>query len=1041
MKRKLLIILTVFFVVPTLILGISFAILQRHQQELTQKVIDSLNREFVGELTLERTGLAFFENFPYLSIDLKGVAFYVSKAQNSKPLYRFEDIYLGFNVLDLLSTNYTIKKIKVKQGHLDVIKFPNGDINILLAKGIKEEKTTEDSDLDLDLASIEIEKIDVSYRDLAMQTDYVIHVGKLESSVSMQASRLELETVGDLLFDLDYEGTHTFFSNKHVQLDLDLQYDLEKPKLTLNPSQIQLEEAFFAVSGTVDMSTELTDFDLKLEGQKPDFKMVAAFLPADLAAALNEYQNQGEVFFHGSVNGPLGGEQFPAISLEFGCEDAYFLNPEINKKVEKVRFTGFYTNGAERNLKTSELVLQNVFAKPDKGIFEGSLTVRNFEDPYVKIKLNADFDLGFVGEFLNLDGIDGIEGQVILSMDFDELVDLDASQASLTKIKKSVQSELTLRNLHFRLADYPYPIKDVNAHMVMEAGKITLDSLRLKIENSDFRLAGTISDFPAIIHGLQKPVDVKLQASAEKLDFGKLTNTPDGETVEDLSLKLSFAAIAQDLMHFDHLPKGEFFIDDLYAKLGKYPHTLHDFDADILIGDNELEVKGFKGEIDQSDFFLNGRVENFEKWFQDRIEGESTFEWDFRSKQLRINDLLTYNGVNYLPQSWRDEILSNLHIHGKVDLLYEGDLQSADLYLTQLEGKTTLHPLKLENFSGRIHYEPDYLLVENFGGKMGLSDFNIHMGLGLDSAHATKPDYFHFKANALDLDALMGFKSIEEDTNHQEAFNIFKIPFRKMEFKADIKKLNYHTYWLEDVLGRARTTEDHYLYLDTLGLRLADGNLGINGYFNGSNPDELYFSSKMQAEKLDIDKLLFKFENFGQDYLINENLHGKVSGTIDSKFRVYPDLTPIVDKSEAKMDLTVYQGSLVNFAPMSALAGYFSDKNLNRIRFDTLSNTFDLKGGVLHIPRMNINSSLGFIELSGTQGLDMKMDYFLRIPLGMVTQVGFRSLFGGKNKNEIDPDREDAIVYRDTDKRVRFVNINMTGTPDDYKIGLGKDRN
>jgi hypothetical protein len=693
MKRKLLIILTVFFVAPILILGISFAILQRHQQELTQKVIESLNNEFVGELVLERSDLAFFDNFPYLSIDLKGLAFYESKAKDTKPMYRAEDIYLGFNVLDLLKGNYTIKKVKIKQGHFDVIQYPNGEINILLAKSIKDEVSEEEAELDFDLASVEVEKVDISYRDLGMETNYIVHIGKLKSNLSIQGNTLTLGTMGDLIFDLDYKGTHTFFAEKHINLDLDIQYDLDSPHLTFNPSQIKLEEAFFSLAGTVDLRNELTELDLKIEGQKPDFKMVAAFLPTDLAAALNEYQNQGEVFFHGSINGPLGGEQFPAISLEFGCEDAYFLNPEINKKVENVRFTGFYTNGAERNLKTSELVLQNVFAKPDKGIFEGYLTVRNFEDPYIKVKLNADFDLAFVGDFFDLEGLDGLEGQVVLKMDFDELVDLDASQASLANIKESVQSELTLRNLHFRLADYPYPIKDVNAHMVMEAGKITLDSLRLKIEDSDFRLAGTISDFPAIIHGLQKPVDVKLQASSAKLDLGKLTNTPDGETIEDFSIKLSFEAIAQDLLDFDHLPKGEFFIDDLHANLGKFPHTLHDFEADILIGDNELEVKGFKGEIDQSDFFLNGRVENFEKWFQDRIEGESTFEWDFRSKQLRINDLLTYNGVNYLPQSWRDEVLSNLHIHGKVDLHYEGDLQSADLIP---------HPIGRENYPASL---------------------------------------------------------------------------------------------------------------------------------------------------------------------------------------------------------------------------------------------------------------------------------------------------------------------------------------------------
>jgi hypothetical protein len=86
---------------------------------------------------------------------------------------------------------------------------------------------------------------------------------------------------------------------------------------------------------------------------------------------------------------------------------------------------------------------------------------------------------------------------------------------------------------------------------------------------------------------------------------------------------------------------------------------------------------------------------------------------------------------------------------------------------------------------------------------------------------------------------------------------------------------------------------------------------------------------------------------------------------------------------------------------------------------------------------MNINSSLGFMEISGKQAMNLQMEYYMRIPLKMVTSVGFRMLFG-KKQEEVDPDQVDAIEYRDANKKVRFMNIKITGTPDDYKVGLGK---
>lgn len=155
---------------------------------------------------------------------------------------------------------------------------------------------------------------------------------------------------------------------------------------------------------------------------------------------------------------------------------------------------------------------------------------------------------------------------------------------------------------------------------------------------------------------------------------------------------------------------------------------------------------------------------------------------------------------------------------------------------------------------------------------------------------------------------------------------------------------------------------------------------------------------------------------------------------------MHPDLVPLLDKAEAEMNVTITDGQLVDFAPMQAMSKYFKDKNLRLIRFDTLSNVLTLKNASLSFPTMNINSSLGFIEISGTQSLNTSMDYYIRVPLKMVTQIGFRHLFGGKKREEVDSEQEDAIIYRDTDKKVAFVNLRIAGTPDDYKISLKKKK-
>lgn len=1052
MSRKKIIYLSLFLLIPILIFVGSTLLIYAKQKEITQNALTKINEGFIGELTIEGSYISPFSNFPYISIDLKNVKFYDTKMMDSTPIYEAEDFYIGFNIWDIVRGRYNVKKLKINNGHLDLIQYENGDINLLLAKGLtSDEQEEEAEDLKFELAGVEINKFDITYSDLSKSRDLVFHIDRLKTDLKFSEDHVFLDVVSDMAFDLNQDGKNTFFADKKVFLDLTLDYFETEQTLIISPSKVGLEDALLALSGQVDMLEEGFDLDLKVNGEKPDFNIFAAFMPKEVGETLKRYKNEGEIFFIGSIKGITGDGISPAVSVEFGADNAYFLNTSIQKKVDDLRFSGFYTNGSERNLKTSEIQLQQFYAKPEEGIFEGQMVIRNFEDPFIKINLNADLDLEFLGDFFEIDGLQGITGQVILNMNFDELIDMDLITTSIGGAQSSLQTELFLKDLSLKIPGYHLPVTEANAYAYMKSGKIIIESLDFNIGVSDFSFSGELNDFPVLLHQYDKSLTAKLKSKSKIINLKELIPSDTSETaieevITDFEIMLAFESTGKEVFNFEYLPKGEFFIEDFSAQLKHYPHRLHDFHADILIGDEYMIVKDFKGEIDESDFLFTGRLDNYPKWFEDVKNGDSSFDFDFVSKKLKINDLLSYNGENYLPEDYSNETITDLKLQGKVDLHYQKVFKSADFYLTILDGKMKVHPLRLKDFNGRIHYEDDYLTMDKFSGKMGISDFSIDLGYFLGNIDSLpgdklKKNYFNLRSKILDLDALMGFESMEVETNHQDSFNIFQLPFSDMEFSANIGRMNYHTFWLEDIEGKMRTTANHYLYVDTLGLRLADGKLGVKGYFNGSNPEEIYFHSEMKADKLDLDKLLFKFENFGQDYMINDNLHGMVSGTITSKFLVYPDLTPIIEKSEAKMNLTVYQGSLVNFAPLNAMSAYFGDRNLMNVRFDTLSNTFDLKGGILNIPKMTINSSLGFIELSGKQSLDLNMDYFIRVPLAMVTQVGFRSLFGGKNKNEIDPDQEDAIIFRDQDRRTRFVNINMKGNPDNYKISLKRDKN
>jgi hypothetical protein len=80
------------------------------------------------------------------------------------------------------------------------------------------------------------------------------------------------------------------------------------------------------------------------------------------------------------------------------------------------------------------------------------------------------------------------------------------------------------------------------------------------------------------------------------------------------------------------------------------------------------------------------------------------------------------------------------------------------------------------------------------------------------------------------------------------------------------------------------------------------------------------------------------------------------------------------------------------------------------------------------------------MELSGRQGLDLSMDYYVRVPLQLVTQVAWRKLFGGKKREEVDPDQIDEIDVVGDVEKIRFLNVKITGTVEKYEVTLGRDK-
>lgn len=1042
-KRWLLIIV----LVPISLFGILVLIITWKQQAIVQELLTKANQDFTGEIKIEGSHIAPFANFPHIAIDLDHVQVFEGKGQTTNKLLDIQDVYLGFDALTLFSGNMEIKSIKLSQGFIKLIQHTDGTFNIANALSGREKIERPEEEFHLDIKVLELENIDLLKLNEANNILVEAFIDNANARFKTSPEHTLISLYSRLQMNVMANGDTTFVKHKHIELTTALDYTTNTQLLTIKPSNLKLERADFNLDGSINMADDM-NLDLKFHGNKPNFDLFLAFAPEELTPALERYDNAGKIFFEASINGKSINGHNPKILVDFGCEDAFFSNKQSNKRFDKLFFKGHFTSGDKGDLSSMEFSLLDFSARPEAGTFTGNLKVKNFESPDIDMQIKSQFQLDFLAKFFNINDLQDLKGELALTMNFHDVIDLTRPEKSIEKLNESYFTELVVKNLSFRSPDYHLPVHNINIKATMDGHEANISQFDVKVGDSDISIQATVSDLPAIIHHTANPVTANLIIKSKLLNIKQLTSQdtlkqkPVDERIENLSMKFKFNSSARAFTESPNLPVGEFFIEDLYAKLNHYPHTLHDFHADVFIDDQNFRVVDFTGMLDESDFHFNGRLENYDLWFLNEPLGDTRVEFNLTSTLLQLDDLFAYGGENFVPEDYRHEEFSNLKVHGFADMHFEKGLKSADISMDKLETKMKVHPLRFENFKGRVHYEDDHLMVQNMSGKIGQSDFvaNLNYFLGADSIISKRDNHFSLSANRLDFDQLFNYtppppsKTITPQ-DHEAVFNIYDLPFSNMTFDFDIKHLNYHRYLIDNFFAKARTTKNHFIHVDTLSLNAAGGTLHGKGYFNGSNRNKIYFSPDFTMQKMDLDKLLFKFENFGQDHLVSENLHGKLSGTVSGKVHMHADMTPIIDDSEIQLDVEVLQGRLENYSALHAVADYFKNKNLDNVRFDTLRNKLELNKGVLSIPAMTINSTLGFIELSGKQSIDLSMDYTIRVPVKLVTQAVVQKLFGRKDD---EPAGEDEIQYRDQTKRVPFINIRLTGTPDKYKIQMVK---
>ena len=426
-----------------------------------------------------------------------------------------------------------------------------------------------------------------------------------------------------------------------------------------------------------------------------------------------------------------------------------------------------------------------------------------------------------------------------------------------------------------------------------------------------------------------------------------------------------------------------------------------------------LSIESFNAVIGSDHLSLNGRIHNFyDPDFSFKLKGD-----------IHPNQWLSWYKQIPLAESG-GTIYSDISVSGSYDRLkpkgqkflaidFAGGLSMEDV-MFRIHKKD----IPFTNLNGTIHVENDFW-EPSLSGSFGKSNFTFSgSGLNLISYLLKKDEPLvasaMLRTNQLDLQEFI--ETFARAEKGQDGSILF--PDRlKLKLDFVINEFEMKRFKASNVRGVA-SYDSPVLQVDSLTMQTMEGNLMGDLGMAQDQQGDIFVSVNSSLYNLDIERLFYSFNNFGQNQITDEHLKGTISGS--SMFSASFDSTFSIRKESilSENSINIQNGELNSFSPLLALSRFIEVEELENIKFETLENNILIKEEQVIIPSMDIRTNALNMSASGIHEFNNHYDYRLKLKL---SQLLYRKARGSRNSEFI-------IAEDESDTRVLFLMLINDGS-------------
>lgn len=507
------------------------------------------------------------ENVNYLSEERKG-PFLTGR----DTIASFGNLYVAIDILRLIAGEVDIPKITLADGFVRLVKLPDSTLNIIHTLGLVKENELESPETadslketvspEFLLDAIYLKDVQINYVD-SESTD-TLNLAIREMNASLDYSEGYISTVLDMDSEFrDLKLLHDpMIKTLNVKLKTSLLIDDNQGVITLKPSQLQIQNAHFNLSGTVDYSDdEYLDLDFKAKDED------LSFFKLFLTETGLENLKSGETFLSGTVKGPFL-VQLPEIKLDFGMRNVSLDVPGVEQGITDLNLQGSFQSGRKIDLSDAVIHVEKCTGNLPGGYVNAMLSVENFTVPRFILELDLETELTGYDEVFSISGVEDLSGDMKLHAKYAGVYDLNAD----TLIGETIESIVELDSVSFEIPDF-IGIQSLSGKTIQSGDSVIIQGLSFKAGNSDFLINGRIDHLISMLTNDNIEVSSALMLKSDTFDLPDFfaydpkvgRNFP--YRIVGIDAEIKAVTTGEKLLEFESNPEINFEIEHLSATI------------------------------------------------------------------------------------------------------------------------------------------------------------------------------------------------------------------------------------------------------------------------------------------------------------------------------------------------------------------------------------------------------------------------------------------------------------------------------------------